>query len=118
MKIASISGITNYVKSIDGTAKFYSALGFRLGEQNEDSLTVYVNWFWIRFQVTKDSATPSEDRGTYLNLKVVDVDEFYTNVVGRGLKPLTQPEDTSWGSREFMIQDPDGYTLVFFQKQK
>ena len=118
MKIASISGVTNYVKNISETAAFYSALGFRLGEQDEHSLTVYVNWFWIRFQTTEDIIASDQNRGTYLNLKVVDVDEFYAGLVDQGLTPLSQPQDTSWNSREFRIQDPDGYTLAFFQKMK
>lgn len=49
MKLNSISGITCLVKDIQKTAAFYEALGFRIGKQDEQRLTCYVNWFWIDF---------------------------------------------------------------------
>jgi uncharacterized glyoxalase superfamily protein PhnB len=114
MKIASISGITYRVQDIERTADFYNKLGFRLGAQDDSSLTVYVNWFWIRFQVAESSRNES----MLLNLKVVDVDEFYGGVIEKGLKPVAEPKNQTWGHREFDLKDPDGHTLVFFQKIK
>lgn len=127
MEIKSISGITCYVKDLDKTAKFYETLGFRLGKQEGNSLTVYVNWFWITFvsQDKEDKAEFLEEAnaehkgaGTFLNLKVEKVDEYHKEVVDAGLKPSSEPRDWPWGRREFVVRDPDGYKLVFFENIK
>jgi len=33
------------------------------------------------------------------------------------LKPATKPQDQLWGNREFVIRDPDGYSLVIFKRK-
>jgi hypothetical protein len=33
------------------------------------------------------------------------------------MKPLGEPEVRPSGNREFVLRDPDGYKLVFFQKK-
>jgi hypothetical protein len=33
------------------------------------------------------------------------------------MKPLGEPEVRASGNREFVLRDPDGYKLVFFQKK-
>ncbi len=44
------------------------------------------------------------------------MDEFYEAMLAKDIKPASAPQDFSWGRREFVIRDPDGYRLVFFQK--
>lgn len=43
------------------------------------------------------------------------VDGFHKGLLSKGLKPLTEPQDSPWGNREFVIRDPDGYRLVIFE---
>jgi hypothetical protein len=33
------------------------------------------------------------------------------------LKPTGEPERRPSGNREFVLRDPDGYNLVFFEKK-
>lgn len=54
--------------------------------------------------------------GHFLYIKVDDVDEFYEGLKEKGIKPSSKPRDWPWDNREFVIIDPDGYTLVFFKK--
>ena len=127
MHINSISSVTYYVADIEETAKFYEALGFRMGKQESDSLIVYVNWLGITFR-TKDAAGVEEFKsefdqspkgtGNFLNMKVVSAGKAYIEAVAAGIKPTSEPQDKPWGSREFVIVDPDGYKLVFFEKTK
>lgn len=123
MKMSSISGVVCYVKDLDETAAFYEKLGFRL-KREAKQLTAYVNWFWIIFRTDdaeeRDGATEeyraNRGSGTYLYIKVEDIQEFYEGVQALGLKPTTEPTKKS-GMLEFELPDPDGYNLVFFWKK-
>ena len=42
-----------------------------------------------------------------------DVDAFYREIIGRGVKVHALPEQTSWGTREMCVVDPDGNRLRF-----
>lgn len=44
---------------------------------------------------------------------VDDVDAFYREISGRGVKVQEPPEDTPWGTREMSVLDPDGNRLRF-----
>ncbi len=123
----SISGILCFVKDLNETAEFYEKLGFEFKERTSpDSLTAYLNWFWIEF-VSQDKAESSvfqkeanmvsEHKGAslFMHISVENVDEFYEAILVKGLKPASEPKDFPWGRREFVIRDPDGYRLVFFK---
>jgi catechol 2,3-dioxygenase-like lactoylglutathione lyase family enzyme len=42
-----------------------------------------------------------------------DIDAFYQEIVGRGIKPAEAPEEAPWGVREMLVVDPDGNRLRF-----
>jgi catechol 2,3-dioxygenase-like lactoylglutathione lyase family enzyme len=92
MKMSSISGVVCYVKDLDETAAFYEKLGFRL-KREADKLTAYVNWFWITFRAegaeerpegTEEAYRANRGSGTYLYIKVEDIQQFYDGVQERG----------------------------------
>lgn len=125
MKMNSISGIRAYVQDIEKTTRFYENLGFRIGSQTADSVTCYVNWFWVTFMAADSEADPGllkeaqhsdKGAGQFLCIKVDDIDEFYQGVVAKGMKPEGEPIKRSSGNIEFTLRDPDGYKLVFFFK--
>jgi len=127
MKLKSVSGIVCYIKDIDKTAEFYKQLGFIIDKHEPDYLSIRSNWFWIDFHpqdkedkpdFQKEANLENKGAGLFLYLSVDDVDEFYQGVLGKGLKPSSEPRDWPWGNREFVIRDPDGYKLVFFKKLK
>lgn len=125
MKVNSISGITCYVSDIAGTAEFYETIGFRRGKEEPDRLTFYVNWFFVTFvahdredaESRSEADLPNKDSGLFVYVKVDDVDEYYKAVVSSGLKPAGEPQVRHSGNREFVLRDPDGYQLVFFEKK-
>ena len=114
MKLNSISGITYSVKDLQASVRFYESLGFRMGKQDEQHATCYVNWFWVDLVARADAA---KDAGTALYIKVDSVDECYKNMITQDLKPASEPEKTASGNREFLLLDPDGHQLVFFEKK-
>jgi catechol 2,3-dioxygenase-like lactoylglutathione lyase family enzyme len=126
MKVNSISGITCYVSDLSRTAEFYETIGFRRGKQETDRLTFYVNWFFVTFldQVQgEDAELQSEARlankgaGLFLHIKVDDIEDVHKYVLSKGMKPAGEPQKRPGGGREFMLRDPDGYNLVFFEKK-
>ena len=123
----SVAGIVSYVKDTAKTAEFYEALGFQFTKREPDHISVRLNWFWIDFHPQDKEAKPefqkeanleNKGAGTFLYISVDDVDEFYKGLLAKRLKPTSEPRDWPWGNREFIIRDPDGYKLVFFQKLK
>ena len=41
-----------------------------------------------------------------------DIDEYFKDVTVEGARVLREPADQHWGSRDFIIADPDGNVLV------
>lgn len=116
MKLNSISGVSYMVKELQKTAEFYEALGFRVGKQEGNHLTCYVNWFWVDFIADEQQAASAETRQA-LHIKVENADEFYEGVLAKGMKPDGAPEGKKTTGRSFILRDPDGYKLVFFEKK-
>ena len=125
MKVNSISGVLCYAGDLESTATFYESLGFRIGKREPGRLSCYVNWFWVTFLAAdqEDDArlreeANSENRGVglLLYIKVDDLDEYYQGVLANGMTPIGEPRKRA-GNREFMLHDPDGYRLVFFEKK-
>jgi catechol 2,3-dioxygenase-like lactoylglutathione lyase family enzyme len=126
MKVNSISGITCYVKDLTKTADFYETIGFRRGKEEPGRVTFYVNWFFVTFiaqdqeddpEWRKDAKLKAKGSGLFLSIKVDDVEAFHEGVISAGLKPVSEPEVRPSGNREFVLRDPDGYKLAFFQKK-
>jgi catechol 2,3-dioxygenase-like lactoylglutathione lyase family enzyme len=107
MKVNSISGVTCYVEDLQRTAEFYEAIGFRRGKEEEDRVTFYVNWFFVTFIARERE----DDAGLFLNIKVDDVEDFHKAVLSAGMQ--AEPS----GNREFVLRDPDGHKLAFFEKK-
>jgi uncharacterized glyoxalase superfamily protein PhnB len=53
--------------------------------------------------------------GVVVYLEVPDVDAFHGLVVKRGAKTVGPPTSQFYGIRDFFVQDPDGYRLMFYQ---
>lgn len=88
--------------------EFYEQIGFRRGKEESDRVTLYVNWFFVTL-VAGDQAEPStEGAGTFLCIKVDDVEDFRQAVIAKGLKPAAASERRIAADREFVLRDPDG----------
>lgn len=126
MRIKSVAGVIQIVKDLEKSTTFYKALGFEFRKYIPDvSATAYLNWFWIELlledkivtqEFKEDIKVTQKGAGQYIHISVEDVDDYYKNLLEKGLKPLSKPQDYPWGSREFVIQDPDRYRIVFFKR--
>jgi catechol 2,3-dioxygenase-like lactoylglutathione lyase family enzyme len=117
MKVDSISGIVCHVEDLARAAKFYETIGFRRGKEESDRVRFYVNWFFVTLVGQDQTEAEAKGAGLFLYIKVDDVEEFHKAVLSKGLRPDGEPERQPSGNREFVLRDPDGYNLVFFQKK-
>jgi catechol 2,3-dioxygenase-like lactoylglutathione lyase family enzyme len=117
MKVDSISGVTCHVGDLARAAEFYETIGFRRGKEESDRITFYVNWFFVTLVAQDQAEAPTKGAGLFIYIKVDDVEGFHKAAVSNGLKPVGEPERQPSGNREFVLRDPDGYNLVFFQKK-
>ena len=110
--------------------RFYETLGFTVLYQREEEGFVFLEREGAQLMLDKvapDSwiTAPFEKplgRGVNLQIRVSDVDALYATAGQAGLvmfRPLYEKwyrvEDTQRGNRQFLIQDPDGYLLRFYQ---
>jgi len=109
------------VHDVDRALAYYcDQLGFELDFRNEQAPDNYAGI--RRGNVLLHMQWQSADafrQGTAGNLRVrIDVDDpdaLYAEYSARGVVGLgPEPEDTSWGTREFAFRDPDGNHLAFF----
>lgn len=120
----SVAGVICLVKNLDETKSFYETLGFEFKKQVPDvAITAYLGEFWIEFLLEDRVVTEAfkddisifpKGAGQYIHINVESVDEFYKQVIAKGLRPTSKPQDFPWGHREFVLADPDGYKLVLF----
>lgn len=52
--------------------------------------------------------------GLMIYLMVDDVDAYDSGLRGKGITPLREPMTQFYGIRETLVDDPDGYRLVFY----
>lgn len=124
MKVKSAAGIVCYVKSVPKTVNFYKTLGFTFRKNETRHATGYINWFWIDFReaeagdksVRGKAKTRNGGGGQLLCLSVDDIDAAYKSLIAKGLRPSSEPHETSRGNHEFIIRDPDGYALTIFER--
>ena len=124
MKMKSVSGITCYVKNVDRSVRFYETLGFTFRKREPNQATAYLNWFWIDLLSIKEETRSAfrkeaepNGAGLLISISVDNVDAFYADLLAKGLKPSTKPQNSPWGKREFLLRDPDKNKLVFFEKK-
>lgn len=89
-------------------------------------MIVYLNWYRIDFvavdkenkpDIQKEAEVDDKGAGVFLYFSVDDVDETYKELLSLGLKPSSEPQNMSWGNREFILRDPDGYKIVLFKRK-
>lgn len=112
--LESISAVTLWVKSMERSVAFYTALGFERIYGGEDepftSFRAGARNYLNLAAVEASGKIPSWGRIIFY---VRDVDAFQERVLRAGFKPDFAPRDARWGERYFHLSDPDGHALSF-----
>lgn len=121
-----VAGVILLVEDIQKSADFYKQLGFAVTEERPDIATIVrLDKFWVELllktkvvsrEYKEDVNNPQKGAGIYLQVQVGDTDAFYETVLKNGVNPPNKPKDFPWGQREFIVIDPDGYKIAFFNQ--
>ena len=106
------------VDDLDRSIAYYQKIGFTFGEPWEgfyaigrlDGLELHL----------KEAPKNEEERRWRRNHEHLDaaagvdgIETFYEQCVARGITVITPLADTAWGTKDFYIEDPDGYIISF-----
>lgn len=119
-----------YVSNFSVSLEFYTnVLGFRVLYTRYDPEFVYLEQEALQLMLLQtgkiwlgEPLEPPYGRGVNLQMEVTDVQPIYERLVEHGVTMQRELKDV-WretgevqtGSREFYVQDPDGYLLRFCQ---
>jgi len=113
-----------YVDDVAHTADFYANLGFNITKRTGGMAIAQLGDFEIHFHDPNEEDQPEfrkkahdkpRGNGLYTYILVSGIDNYFDDLKGKGVIPLSEPKNQPWGNREFLVQDPDGYNIVFYE---
>lgn len=122
----AVNGLVFYATDVAVSAALYQKLGFQLLDQGKGYANLILGHVLVNFQDKHNPTDPSfvaeamsepKGKGLFIYVQVDRVDEYYREIQARGVTPTTAPRDWPSGNREFVVIDPDGYKLVFYEAQ-
>lgn len=123
LRLRSIS-LSLTATDLQRSIAFYrDVLGFMVGDEwrSKGVLNgVELHAGAVTFMLSQDDFAKGRDRikgvGTRFYCSTIqDIDRFASQIQERGGVLDQEPKMTEWGSRVFMISDPDGFKLTFVQ---
>ena len=119
------------VTNLENSLKFYKTIGFKIEYDRPENKFVFISLGKIQFMLQEISdndkwnimeLTYPFGNGINFQLEVINVNEIYKKLKDNNYK-ITFEIEENWyrqgnrllGNKEFLIQDPDGYLLRFFE---
>ncbi len=113
------------VRDMKETIEFYqNSLGFKLGMtfpdvDNPEYADLSKDGMVLMFTPAKNIGIGGEEKlgvGVNLYLQIDgDIDDYYEELKGRGVKIVAGIKDEPYGIRDFAVEDVNGYRLTFNQ---
>ncbi len=110
-----LRNITLIVGDIERAKQFYTVtLGFKILKDYGEYVSIQTpGGILIGLHTPHDGHTHIvETRGVEFSFLVDDVDRWYERLSREGIPFSQKPKDTSWGTREADLTDPDGHVLT------
>lgn len=113
-----------YISDVEATKSFYEKLGASIKQIETDKVVVGLSNFDLHFilETTEPFAEyqyiterNGRGQGALFYVGVDSIEDFFQELINKGLKTVTPIIPNHWDSKEFLIEDPDGYKLVFYQ---
>ena len=119
------------VSNLENSLKFYKTIGFKVEYDRPENKFAFISLGEIQFMIQEISdndkwnvapLTYPFGNGINFQLEVSNLDEIYNNLKNNNYK-ITFDIEENWyrqddkllGNKEFLVQDPDGYLLRFFE---
>ena len=119
------------VTSLEKSLKFYKTIGFKVEYDRPENKFAFISLGKIQFMLQELSNNEKWNVGSLkypfgnginFQLEVDNLDEIYNNFKKSNYKTTFDIEENWYrqdnkllGNKEFLIQDPDGYLLRFFE---
>ncbi|MGE3074815.1 MAG: VOC family protein [Dehalococcoidia bacterium] len=102
-----------FVRDFKRSLAFYRALGFDV-ERSDDEFAV-LRWEGCGFLLQLSSRLPEPPARPWANLRILvpDVDEYWRKARELGAPVFEEIADRSYGLRDFIVTDPDGFGIRF-----
>lgn len=124
-----LTGSMYFVGNLENTRAFYEGLGFKASLVEEDYLEMHLGdetEVHLEFVPISDKFPINElfdsnksqvrGHGVFQFIRVQNVDDYCRTLQEAGYTPDGPPKNWPWKQREFVLTDPDGYKLIFWQK--
>lgn len=113
-----------YITDVEKTHNFYKELGAKIIDKQEDRVVVKLADF--NFHFIKEDTEPFDEylhatrpsgrgQGNLFYIEAGDLDELHFELKNNAIGGTTSIFTNMWGGREFLLEDPDGYKLVFYK---
>ena len=119
------------VTNLENSLKFYKTIGFKVEYDRPENKFAFISLGEIQFMIQELSTNDKWSvaplaypfgNGINFQLEVDNLQEIYNNLKDNNYK-LTFDIEENWyrqdtkllGNKEFLVQDPDGYLLRFYQ---
>lgn len=113
-----------YIKDVNTTHDFYKSIDAEIIKKEDDKVVVHLGEFSLHFilQTTEpfeeyQFATSENNRGmgNLFYIEVDNLEEAYELAKNSTGKVKSEIKDNLWGGKEFLVEDPDGYKVVFYK---
>jgi catechol 2,3-dioxygenase-like lactoylglutathione lyase family enzyme len=102
-----------FVRDFQRSLTFYQALGFEV-ERSDDEFAV-LRWEGCGFLLQLSKRLPEVPARPWANIRIMvsDVDEYWRKAAELGAPVFVEIGDRSYGLRDFIVTDPDGFGIRF-----
>ncbi len=106
------------VDDLERSMAYYAKLGFTFGEPWEGFYAIGVrDGLELHLKEAPKHAADRQHRRTHEHLDaaagVDGIEAFYAQCVATGSTILRPLQATAWGTKDFYVEDPDGYVIAF-----
>jgi uncharacterized glyoxalase superfamily protein PhnB len=108
------------VDDLQKSITFYEALGFTAGERWEENgalVGIMMRAGRTQIGLSQDDWKKGRDRKKGVGMRLLletaqNVDEIAARAKGAGVSLVSEPQDTEWNGRAFVVTDPSGFILT------
>jgi catechol 2,3-dioxygenase-like lactoylglutathione lyase family enzyme len=106
------------IDDLDRSIAYYERIGFTFGKPWDGFYAIgHLDGLELHLKEAPKNQTDRQWRRDHEHLDaaagVDGIEAFYERCVANGVNVLKPLADTAWGTKDFYVEDPDGYIICF-----